>query len=211
MHDPIWLAEHRRLSRRYFLQAGVAASSLASAGRAISDDETKPAAKPATATPTGTKPAAEAAKPKKTEKAGAFDDPYFTPTAEFRDVSRGTPLPHSLPDDKKREVGLTRETWKLEVVGDPENKPRLGNPLTKETNTALDFNGLLKLGETKGVKFAKVMTCLNLGCPLGMGIWEGVPLRDVLWLAEPREDVRRVSAARCRWGECWKTRPICRR
>ena len=36
------------------------------------------------------------------------------------------------------------------------------------------------------------MTCLNIGCPLGMGIWEGVPLREVLWLTEPREDVRRV-------------------
>jgi DMSO/TMAO reductase YedYZ molybdopterin-dependent catalytic subunit len=193
MHDAGWMAEHRRLSRRYFLQSGVAASALATstpatAGRALADDETKPAAKPAATTLTGTKPAT----PKKTDKAGAFGDPYFTPTAEFRDVSRGTPLPHSLPDDKKREVGLTRETWKLEVVGDPDHKPRLGNPLTKEKNTALDFQALLKLGETKAVRFAKVMTCLNLGCPLGMGIWEGVPLRDVLWLAEPREDVRRV-------------------
>jgi DMSO/TMAO reductase YedYZ molybdopterin-dependent catalytic subunit len=36
------------------------------------------------------------------------------------------------------------------------------------------------------------MTCLNIGCPLGMGIWEGVPLRDVVWLTEPREDLRRI-------------------
>jgi DMSO/TMAO reductase YedYZ molybdopterin-dependent catalytic subunit len=28
--------------------------------------------------------------------------------------------------------------------------------------------------------------------PLGVGLWEGVPLRDVLWLAEPRANVRRV-------------------
>jgi DMSO/TMAO reductase YedYZ molybdopterin-dependent catalytic subunit len=197
MYDPRWLAEHRRLSRRYFLQAGVAATTLAGVRPATTAEEPKPAAKP-TASATGSSPAKSAttkpddAKPKKTAKAGAFGDPYFTPTAEFHDVSRGTPLPHSLPDDKKREIGLTRETWKLEVIGDPENKPRLGNPLTKEKNTALDFAGLVKLGETKAVRFAKVMTCLNLGCPLGMGIWEGVPLRDVLWLAEPREDVRRV-------------------
>src|SRR5207249_11509977 len=46
--------------------------------------------------------------------------------------------------------------------------------------------------EKQAVRFAKVMTCLNIGCPLGMGIWEGVPLRDVLWLTKPREDVRRV-------------------
>jgi len=50
----------------------------------------------------------------------------------------------------------------------------------------------LKLGETKSVRFAKVMTCLNIGCPLGMGIWEGVPLRDIVWLTKPRENLRRV-------------------
>ena len=42
------------------------------------------------------------------------------------------------------------------------------------------------------MRFAKVMTCLNLGCPLGMGIWEGVPLREVIWLTQPRENLRRV-------------------
>src|SRR4029453_7983944 len=42
------------------------------------------------------------------------------------------------------------------------------------------------------VRFPKVMTCLNIGCPLGMGIWEGVPLREIIALTKPREDVRRV-------------------
>jgi hypothetical protein len=50
----------------------------------------------------------------------------------------------------------------------------------------------MKLAETRAVRFAKVMTCLNLGCPLGMGLWEGVPLRDVVWLTQPRDDLRRV-------------------
>jgi DMSO/TMAO reductase YedYZ molybdopterin-dependent catalytic subunit len=36
------------------------------------------------------------------------------------------------------------------------------------------------------------MTCLNIGCPLGTGIWEGVPLREVIWLTQPKADVRRV-------------------
>jgi hypothetical protein len=36
------------------------------------------------------------------------------------------------------------------------------------------------------------MTCLNIGCPLGTGIWEGVPLREVVWLTQPRENLRRV-------------------
>jgi DMSO/TMAO reductase YedYZ molybdopterin-dependent catalytic subunit len=131
-------------------------------------------------------------KRQKPDKAGAWAEPYFTPADDFRDVSRGKPLPHSLDETKRNEVGLTRDAWSLEVTSDPENKARLGNPLSKEDGTALDFAALLKLGETKAVRFAKVMTCLNLGCPLGMGLWEGVPLRDVVWLAEPREDVRRV-------------------
>jgi len=36
------------------------------------------------------------------------------------------------------------------------------------------------------------MTCLNIGCPLGTGIWEGVPLRELVWLAQPRENLRRI-------------------
>jgi hypothetical protein len=117
---------------------------------------------------------------------------YFTPQDEFRDVSRGKPLPHSLPAERKREVGLTRDTWRLEVLSDPDHPAALGRQLTRKDGTALDFTGLLRLGERHGVRFAKVMTCLNIGCPLGMGIWEGVPLRDVLWLTRPRENLRRV-------------------
>ncbi len=128
------------------------------------------------------------------ELAKAIDalEPFFTPPAEFRDVSRGKPLPHSLPDEKKAEVGLTRESWKLEIVSDSENPAKLGKPLTKADGTALDFAGLVSLAEKHAVRFPKVMTCLNIGCPLGMGIWEGVPLRELIALAQPREDVRRV-------------------
>lgn len=119
-------------------------------------------------------------------------EPYFTPQDKFRDVSRGKPLPHSLSDEKKRAAGLTRETWKLEVVSDPDHPAKLRNPLTKKDGTALDFAGLMKLAEKHAVRFAKTMTCLNIGCPLGTGIWEGVPLREVIWLAQPRENLRRV-------------------
>ena len=119
-------------------------------------------------------------------------EPYFTPQEKFRDVSRGKPLPHSLSEDKKRAVGLTRETWNLEVVSDPDNPAKLRNPLAKNAGTALDFAGLMKLAQKHAVRFAKTMTCLNIGCPLGTGIWEGVPLREVVWLTQPRENVRRV-------------------
>jgi DMSO/TMAO reductase YedYZ molybdopterin-dependent catalytic subunit len=119
-------------------------------------------------------------------------EPYFTPPAKFQDVSRGNPVPHRLPEEKRREVGLTPETWFLELVSDPENPATLGKQFTKADGTALDFKTLLKLGETKSVRFAKVMTCLNIGCPLGMGVWEGVPLRDLVWLTKPSANVRRV-------------------
>lgn len=119
-------------------------------------------------------------------------EPYFTPQADFRDVSRGKPLPHSLPLEKKRKVGLTRETWKLEVITDPENPAKVRRELTEKKGNALDFTGLMKLAEKHAVRFAKTMTCLNIGRPLGTGIWEGVPLREVMWLTQPRRDLRRV-------------------
>ncbi len=119
-------------------------------------------------------------------------EPYLTPQEKFRDVSRGKPLPHRLPPEKRREVGLDRETWRLEVVSDPDHKAELRNPLTRERGNALDWAGLMRLAERRSVSFLKIMTCNNIGRPLGMGLWEGVPLRDVIWMAEPRRDVRRV-------------------
>src|SRR5262245_7050035 len=119
-------------------------------------------------------------------------EPYFTAPDDFQDVSRGKPLPHSIPIEKKKEVGLTRESWKLEILSDLEKPASLGKQFLKKDGTAIDFNTLLKLGETHAVRFAKVMTCLNIGCPLGMGIWEGVPLRDLIWLTRPKENLRRV-------------------
>lgn len=166
-----FLAEHDELTRRYFLglgAAGVAALALL---------------------PSRTK--ADLSSP---ELRAVLDnlESCLTPQEEFRDVSRGIPVPHTLDEEKKREVGLTGDTWKLEVVGDPDHKPDIRNPLSKETNNAFDFKSLMKLAEKHSVRFPKIMTCNNIGCPLGTGIWEGVPLRHVFWLTEPRRDVRRV-------------------
>ena len=117
---------------------------------------------------------------------------YLTPSEEFRNVERHKPLPYKLPLEKRREVGLERETWKLEVIADPDSNSRLRKPLTKKKGTALDFPGLMALAEKNKARFLKVMTCNNIGNPLGMGLWEGVPLRDVIWLAQPDRNVRRV-------------------
>jgi DMSO/TMAO reductase YedYZ molybdopterin-dependent catalytic subunit len=139
-------------------------------------------------------PLATRADPLAPELAKAVEtiEPFFTPQEKFRDVSRGKPLPHSLPGEKKLKAGLTRETWKLQVIADPDNPAKISSPLTHKDGTALDFAGLMKLAEKHAVRFAKTMTCLNIGCPLGTGIWEGVPLREVIWLTQPRENLRRV-------------------
>lgn len=163
--------QHDNLTRRYFLRLGAAGAAAAAL-----------------------LPRLTAAAEPSPELAGAIArlEPFFTPPEKFRDVSRGKPLPHSLPEEKMREVGMTRDTWKLEVIADPASPPKLRQPLTKADNSALDFAGLMQLAEKHAVRFAKVMTCLNIGCPLGMGIWEGVPLREVIWRTRPSENLRRV-------------------
>ncbi len=172
MNDPEqFLAEHLRLTRRFFL--GMGAACMAAGGDRSFAQSAEPAA------------------PELVEALAKLE-PYFTLPADFRDVSRGKPLPHALPEHKKREVGLTRETWKLEVLSDPDHPATLGKQFTKKGGTALDFKGLLHLADKHAVRFPKVMTCLNIGCPLGMGIWEGVPLREVIWLTRPRENLRRA-------------------
>jgi len=166
-----WLREHRRLARRHFLKLGaLGAAAWSSSSLAQAADDVPP----------------------ELAQAIAQLEPYFTPADDFRDVSRGKPVPHTLSEEKHREVGLTRDTWRLEVISDPENPARLGKTLSQAEGTALDFAGLLALGEKHAVRFAKVMTCLNIGCPLGMGLWEGVPLREIVALTQPRENVRRV-------------------
>jgi len=158
------------LSRRFFLRSGVAGAFAGGASALCVADPLPPELTPAL---------------KNLES-------YFTDPSAFGDVSRGKPIPHKLSDEKKKEVGLTRETWKLEVISDPETPATLGKQFTKKDGTAIDFDRLMKLAEKHAVRFAKVMTCLNIGCPLGMGIWEGVPLRDILWLTKPKENLRRV-------------------
>lgn len=119
-------------------------------------------------------------------------EPYFTPQDKFQDVSRGRPVPHSLSADQLHAAGVTRETWQLEILADPESPAKLGRQFRREDQTAINFQTLLQLAARNTVQFAKVMTCLNIGCPLGMGLWQGLPLRDLLWMTQPTADFRRV-------------------
>jgi DMSO/TMAO reductase YedYZ molybdopterin-dependent catalytic subunit len=167
----LFVDEHIELSRRFFIQCGAAGSTALAGWPLLAADPTQ-----------------NAVLRDAIDKLG----PFLTKQDDFRDVSRGKPTPHKLSDAKKAEVGMTRETWSLEVLSDPDNPARLQAPMSKETNNAFDFDALMKLAEKNSVRFAKVMTCLNMGRPLGSGIWEGVPLRDVVWLTQPQENLRRL-------------------
>ena len=78
----------------------------------------------------------------------------------------------------------------------PRGRPRSQKPLRIGDGTALDFTSLVKLGQTKGVKFLKAMQCNNIAFPLGQGLWEGVPLREVLKSVGKISNVRRIDF----WG-----------
>jgi len=167
-----WMSDHRLLTRRYFLSLGgtalVAQQLLPSIGSAAEGN----------------------LNPEVQELIRSLE--YLTKPDSFGTVERGTPLPYTLPSEKLRDVGLTRETWKLEVIADPAAPAKLGSPLSRENGTALDWAGLMQLAETHAVRFLKIMTCNNGGSPLGMGLWEGVPLRTILWRTKPSSDLRRV-------------------
>lgn len=116
----------------------------------------------------------------------------ITPSGDFYNVERGNPLPYKLPLEKRLEIGMERDTWQLEIIADPESNAKIERPMLKADGTALTFPALMELAKTKATSYFKVITCNNLADPLGHGLWEGVPLRDVLWLAGPVENLRHV-------------------
>jgi DMSO/TMAO reductase YedYZ molybdopterin-dependent catalytic subunit len=104
--------------------------------------------------------------------------PFLTPGKDFRDVSRGKPVPHTLKGDALVQARLTPESWRLEILA--ENGGSVEKPLRISNGTALDYKGLLALGSKHSIRFLKAMQCNNIARPLGQGLWEGVPLRNVL-------------------------------
>jgi DMSO/TMAO reductase YedYZ molybdopterin-dependent catalytic subunit len=116
--------------------------------------------------------------------------PFLTNAEAFQDVSRGNPKPHSLKGDDLVRARLTPATWRLEIVSD--GSAQVERPRRLEDQTALDLPALEELGKRHGVKFLKAMQCLNIAQPLGQGLWEGVPLRELLKLVGKVRNVRRV-------------------
>lgn len=122
--------------------------------------------------------------------AAPADRPYLTNPDNFRDVSRGNPKPFTLKGEALVKARLTPESWRLEIVSD--GSAELARPHRLEDDTALDLKALEELGKTQGVRFLKAMQCLNIADPLGMGLWEGVPLREIVRLVGKTRNVRRV-------------------
>src|SRR5205085_1465906 len=118
------------------------------------------------------------------------DRSFLTTPSQFRDVSRGTPRPHTLKGEDLVRARLTPETWRMEIISD--GTTQIATPLTLENKNALDLPALEKLGQRHNRKFLKAMQCLNIAKPLGQGLWEGVPLREVLKLVGRVNNVRRV-------------------
>jgi hypothetical protein len=117
---------------------------------------------------------------------------YLTPAEKFIVQRRGKPVLSEIPFEKLPAIGLTRETWKLEILSDPESNSELGSPLANEKGSALDWANLMKLAEKHAVRFLHVLTCTNAPKPYGMGLWEGVPLREVFWKIGPKQNIRRI-------------------
>jgi DMSO/TMAO reductase YedYZ molybdopterin-dependent catalytic subunit len=127
------------------------------------------------------------------------DETCLTPAEDFYTVARGKPKPHSLQGQDLINARMTPESWRLEIVADDrvstvQTNPAvaMGKELTIADGTALDYQTLLDLGESTGVRFIKAIQCLNIPAPLGQGLWEGVLLRDILRLCGKMKNVRRV-------------------
>jgi DMSO/TMAO reductase YedYZ molybdopterin-dependent catalytic subunit len=164
--------EHTYLTRRYFLKLGAAGVGAITVSRLWALEEESQT------------------HPLLTEAISKLE--YLTREENFSTYGRGNPPPHKLPVEKHREAGLVRETWQLEVLPAPDSNAKVERPLSKAQDTALNWDGLMKLAEKHAVRFMSVITCTNGRAPCGMGLWEGVPLREVVWLARPTSNVRRI-------------------
>ena len=115
---------------------------------------------------------------------------YLSPMERFGGFVREKPAPFDLPAEKRREVGLDRDSWQLEVLPEEGGDSKVAHPLSKAAGTALGFSALVKLAETHAVRYIAALTCTNMDDPFGTALWEGVPLREAIWLAGPQANVR---------------------
>ncbi|HSW49855.1 MAG TPA: molybdopterin-dependent oxidoreductase [Bryobacteraceae bacterium] len=124
--------------------------------------------------------------------ASAETPQYLTPPAGIYILDKGKAGVAKLPPEKLREIGLVPETWSLEVVPDPASDSAVERPLSRARGNALDWKGLMQLAEEHAVRYLHVCVCTNGADPYHMTLWEGVPLREIIQLAGPQANIRRV-------------------
>jgi DMSO/TMAO reductase YedYZ molybdopterin-dependent catalytic subunit len=162
--------QHCQLTRRYFLQLGgaaVAAWSVSPLAAAGSDTD-----------------------PQLREAISRLE--YLTPLDRAYILDKGKAGVAKLPMEKLREIGLTPDTWSLDVIPDPASNSVVEQPLSGALGNALNWDGLMSLAEKHAVRFMHVCTCTNGPDPFHMSLWEGVPLREVIAMTKPKDNVRRV-------------------
>lgn len=180
-------------SRRQFLGAGAAFGSLLTLDPRLdsvfADDQAQGAAAPLD-------PDIEAWR----KGPGASELVYFTPSERHTPNYHERQKPWELSAEGQRTKGYDRETWNLEIVSDPATL--IDQPRTVAGGNAISFPDLLNAAKSRVVRVPKCMTCLDIRTPFGSALWEGVPLRDLLWLTRPNgsKPIRRISFLRLPGG-----------
>jgi hypothetical protein len=134
--------------------------------------------------------------------AGAAGDPqlrqaiaqleYLTPVGKGRILDKGKAGVASMSAERLREAGLTPETWALEVAADAASGTVIERPLSRAAGNALDWGALMRLAEQHAIRFLHPTLCTNVDDPFHNDVWEGVPLREAIWMARPKAAIRRV-------------------
>jgi DMSO/TMAO reductase YedYZ molybdopterin-dependent catalytic subunit len=117
---------------------------------------------------------------------------YLTPLDRAFILDKGKAGVTKLPTEKLREIGLLPDTWSLEVIPDPASNCVVEQPLSRALGNALNWQALMSLAEKQAVRFMHVCNCTNGQDPFHMSMWEGVPLREVISMTRPKENIRRV-------------------
>ncbi len=117
---------------------------------------------------------------------------YLTPLDRAVILDKGKAGVTKLPTERLREIGLVPETWSLEVLPDRYSNSIVERSFSVAQGNALKWQDLTSLADRYAVRFLHVCNCTNGADPFHMSLWEGVPLREVISLARPKENVRRV-------------------
>lgn len=117
---------------------------------------------------------------------------YLTPLSRATILDKGKSGVGKLTPGQLRERGLIPDTWSLEVMADPASTSVLERSLSRASGNAFTWQDLMRMAESRAVRFLHVCNCTNGKDPFHMTLWEGVPLRDVIMLTGPKDNVRRV-------------------